>query len=127
RDTAVQIPGRRYISKINAAHAFGGPELTAQTINDVFHIPIDAYVVINFDGFKKIVDAVGGIDLNVEKRLKYDDNWGHLHVNLFPGYQHLSGEKAMGYVRIRKLDSDFNRSKRQHAFLEAVRTKLKSP
>ena len=127
RDTAVRIPGRRYISKINAAHAIGGPELAVQTISEEFQIPIDAYVVVNFDGFKKIVDAIGGIDLNVEKRLKYDDNWGRLHVNLHPGYQHLNGEEAMGYVRIRKLDNDFNRSKRQHAFLEAVRTKLKSP
>ncbi len=127
RDTAVRIPGHRYISKINAAHAIGGPDLAVQTISEVFRIPIDAYCVINFDGFKKIVDAIGGIDLNVEKRLKYDDNWGRLHVNLFPGYQHLNGEQAMGYVRVRKSDSDFHRSKRQHAFLEAVRTKLKQP
>lgn len=127
RDTAVRIPGRRHISKINAAHAYGGPELTIDTIRSVFGIDTDAYVVLNFEGFQKIVDAIGGIDINVEKRLKYDDNWGKLHVNLKPGYQHLNGYQAMGYVRMRHSDSDLMRSKRQHAFLEALRIKLKQP
>jgi LCP family protein required for cell wall assembly len=127
RDTAVRIPGRSGIHKINAAHSFGGPELTAETIETVFGIPTDAYVTINFDGFCKVVDAIGGVDLTVEKRLKYDDNWGGLHVNLYPGFQHLDGYKAMGYVRMRHSDSDEMRSKRQHNFLEAIRTKLKSP
>ncbi len=127
RDTAVHIPGRRGLSKINAAHSFGGPELTIDTIRECFGIPIDHYVTINFDGFCKVVDAIGGVDLTVEKRLKYDDNWGGLHINLYPGYQHLNGYQAMGYVRMRHSDSDEMRSKRQHAFLEAVRTKLKSP
>jgi len=127
RDTAVNIPGRRGIHKINAAHSFGGPNLTVETIQAVFGIPTDAYVTINFDGFCKVVDAIGGVDINVEKRLKYDDNWGGLHVNLYPGYQHLNGYQAMGYVRMRHSDNDEMRSKRQHAFLEAVRTKLKHP
>lgn len=127
RDTAVNIPGRRGIHKINAAHSFGGPPLTIETIQAVFGIPTDAYVTINFDGFCKVVDAIGGVDINVEKRLKYDDNWGGLHVNLYPGYQHLNGYQAMGYVRMRHSDSDEMRSKRQHAFLEAVRVKLKHP
>lgn len=127
RDTAVHIPGRRGIHKINAAHAFGGPELTAETIQTVFGIPTDCYVTINFDGFCKVVDAIGGVDLTVEKRLKYDDNWGGLHINLYPGFQHLNGYQAMGYVRMRHSDSDEMRSKRQHNFLEAVRTKLKHP
>ncbi|NLI00249.1 MAG: LCP family protein [Chthonomonadales bacterium] len=127
RDTAVRIPGRRGIHKINAAHSFGGPDLTIETIQTVFGIPTDAYVTINFDGFCKVVDAIGGVDLTVEKRLKYDDNWGGLHINLYPGFQHLNGYQAMGYVRMRHSDSDEMRSKRQHNFLEAVRTKLKNP
>jgi LCP family protein required for cell wall assembly len=127
RDTAVRIPGRRGIHKINAAHAFGGPVLTAETIETVFGIRTDRYVTINFDGFCKVVDAIGGVDLTVEKRLKYDDNWGNLHINLYPGFQHLDGYKAMGYVRMRHSDSDEMRSKRQHNFLEAVRTKLSHP
>ena len=127
RDTAVRIPGRRGIHKINAAHAFGGPERTAETIQTVFGIPTDHYVTINFDGFCRVVDAIGGVDLNVEKRLKYDDNWGGLHINLYPGFQHLDGYQAMGYVRMRHSDSDEMRSRRQHNFLEAVRNKLKNP
>jgi len=127
RDTAVHIPGRRGIHKINAAHAFGGPELTIETIESVFGIPIDAYVVLNFEGFQRIVDAIGGIYIRVEKQLDYDDNWGKLHIHLRPGYQHLNGYQAMGYVRMRHSDSDFMRSKRQHQFLEALRTKLKDP
>lgn len=127
RDTAVHIPGHRGIHKINAAHAFGGPDLTVDTIKQVLGITIDAYVTIDIQGFVRVVDALGGIDLNIEKRLKYDDNWGHLHINLFPGYQHLTGYQAMGYVRMRHSDSDEMRSKRQHAFLEALRTKIKSP
>lgn len=127
RDTAVSIPGRRGIYKVNAAHSFGGPDLLVQTIQSVFGITADAWVSVNFEGFQKIVDALGGVDINVEKRLKYDDNWGRLHVNLYPGYQHLNGYQAMGYVRMRHSDSDLKRSERQHQFLEAVRVKLKQP
>lgn len=126
RDTAVSIPGRRGLHKINAAHSFGGPMLAAETIQSAFGINTDAFVSINFDGFCDVVDAIGGVDINVEKRLKYDDNWGGLHVDLQPGYQHLNGYKAMGYVRMRHSDNDEMRSKRQHAFLESVRTKLKT-
>lgn len=126
RDTAVRIPGHR-INKINAANALEGPELTQQTIKETFGIDTDYYVSINFDTFRKIVDKVGGVDLTVEKRLKYDDNWGHLHVNLYPGFQHLDGYQAMGYVRIRHSDDDLHRAARQHAFLEAIRAKVASP
>jgi len=125
RDTAVSIPGRRGLHKINGAHNFGGPPLTAETVQAAFGIPTDAYVTINFEGFCKVVDAIGGVDINVAKRLKYDDNWGGLHINLYPGFQHLNGYQAMGYVRMRHSDNDEMRSKRQHEFLEAVRTKLR--
>jgi len=127
RDTAVRVPGYRGIAKINAAHSYGGPEKTIETIQSVFGVPVDAYVVLNFDGFQKIVDAIGGIDINVEKQMDYDDNWGRLHIHLKPGYQRLNGYQAMGYVRMRHSDSDLMRARRQHAFLEALRTKLKQP
>lgn len=127
RDSAVRIPGHDGIHKINAAHSFGGPDLTVETIRDVFKVQPDAYVVVNFEGFQKIVDALGGIDLDVEKKLDYDDNWGNLHIHLKPGYQHMNGYQAMGYVRMRHSDSDEMRSKRQHAFLEAMRIKIKTP
>jgi len=124
RDTAVIVPGHGY-HKINAAHAFGGPELTQQTIKNAFGIDTDYYVTLDFDGFQKVVNAVGGVDINVEKQLDYDDNWGNLHVHLKPGLQHLNGYQAMGYVRMRHSDNDLMRAERQHAFLEALRERIK--
>ncbi len=126
RDTAVHIPGHS-INKINAANALEGPDLTAETIKDTFGIDTDYYVSINFETFRKIVDKIGGVDLTVEKDLDYDDNWGNLHVHLKPGPQHLTGYQAMGYVRIRHSDDDLHRAARQHAFLEAIRDKVKTP
>jgi LCP family protein required for cell wall assembly len=126
RDTAVRIPGHG-IQKINAAHAFGGPALSQQTVKNVFGIDCPYYVRLNFDGFQQIVDAVGGVDLNVSKKLDYDDNWGHLHVHLKPGYQHLNGYAAMGFVRIRHSDDDLMRAERQHEFIAALKSRVMSP
>lgn len=123
RDTAVRIPGHG-VQKINAAHAFGGPALTAQTIKECFSIPTDNYLTLNFVAFQKVVDAVGGVDLTVHKELNYDDNWGNLHIHLHPGFQHMNGYKAMGYVRIRHTDDDLARAERQHEFLEALRSRV---
>lgn len=126
RDSAVRLPGYKGIHKINAAHSYGGPQLTVDTIKSVFGVSADAVVSVNFEGFQQIVDAIGGVDVDVTKPLNYDDNWGNLHVHLKPGFQHLTGYQAMGFVRIRKLDSDEMRSKRQHEFLEALRSKVKT-
>jgi LCP family protein required for cell wall assembly len=126
RDSAVEIPNRG-VHKINAAHAFGGPDLTIATIKSVFGVDIDYYAAIHFDGFKKVVDAVGGVEVDVEKKLDYDDNWGNLHIHLKPGLQRLNGYQAMGYVRMRHSDSDLMRSKRQQKFLEALRAQIKNP
>lgn len=126
RDAAVKI-AKHGVRKINAAHQYGGPELVKSTIKNMFGIDVDYYATIDFEGFQKMVDAVGGVDLEVHKRLKYDDNWGGLHINLYPGVQHLDGYKAMGYVRMRHSDSDFERAKRQHEFLEALRGQVMKP
>jgi LCP family protein required for cell wall assembly len=127
RDTAVRIPGRRGIHKINAAHMFGGPALAKETIRSVFGIDTDYYLTLDFDGFKKVVDAIGGVDLTIRRNMDYDDNWGNLHIHLRPGYQHLTGNQAMGYVRYRHGDNDLMRSTRQHEFLESVRDRVKNP
>ena len=126
RDTRVRIPGHG-IHKINAAHAYGGPLLACATIQDVFGITPDYYVDLNFEGFQQIVDAVGGVDVNVHQPLDYDDNWGRLHIHLKPGQQHLNGYRAMGYVRFRHTDNDLARAQRQHEFLEALRSRVTSP
>lgn len=126
RDTAVHIPDYS-THKINAAHQFGGPELTQRTIKESFGIDTDAYVTLHFEAFQKMVDTVGGVDITVKKPLDYDDNWADLHIHLKPGYQHLNGYQAMGYVRIRHSDSDLMRAERQHEFLEALRKQVSSP
>lgn len=126
RDTAVHIPGHG-THKINAAHQFDGPTLTQATIKEDFGIDTDAYVTLHFEAFQKIVDTVGGVDINVKKQLDYDDNWALLHIHLKPGMQHLNGYQAMGYVRIRHSDSDLMRAERQHEFMEALRKQISTP
>lgn len=127
RDTAVQIPGHRGYQKVNAAHAFGGNDLSTKTIQQDFGITSDYTVSLDFDSFKQVVDAVHGVDLTVDKKLDYDDNWANLHIHLKPGYQHLNGYHAMGFVRIRHTDDDFHRQERQHQFVEALRKKVTDP
>jgi LCP family protein required for cell wall assembly len=124
RDMRAEIPGHGQ-QRINAAYSLGerdeigGAELCRQTVEQLLGVPLEYYVTVNFEGFQHIVDLLGGVDIDVEKRMKYDDNWGHLHINLQPGLQHLNGEQAMGYVRYR-LDSDYERMRRQREFLQAM-------
>jgi LCP family protein required for cell wall assembly len=126
RDTRAEIPGHG-VGKINGAHARGGPELTAETVKKNFGIPTDKYVALDFQGFEKAIDLLGGVDLTVDKKMDYDDNWGHLHIHLKPGPQHLDGQQAMGFVRFRHSDSDLVRVQRQQALLAAIKLKLFSP
>ncbi|MHB1460527.1 MAG: LCP family protein [Armatimonadota bacterium] len=126
RDTWVDIPGHGK-HKINAAHAIGGSELVMATLRDWVGVTSDQWVSINYRGFKQAVDALGGIKINVDKQLDYDDNWGDLHVHLKPGDQVLDGDQALGFVRIRKCDSDFGRIERQQQFMHALKLKLADP
>jgi LCP family protein required for cell wall assembly len=125
RDTRAFIPGHG-VSKINAAHAFGGPQLASQTVQENFGIPTDHYVALDFDGFQQAIDLLQGVDLTVDRKMDYDDNWGHLHIHLMPGPQHLNGEQAMGFVRFRHADSDLVRTQRQQALLAALKAKMVS-
>lgn len=121
RDTRVKIPdhGTR---KINAAYQLGGSSLTIKTIEDFTGFQINHYAVVDFEGFKEIIDAIGGIDIDVEKRM-YDPRLGN-KIDLHPGYQHLNGRKALGYVRFRRTDDDFHRIERQQKFIKAVTEKM---
>jgi len=125
RDTRVRIPDHGY-HKINSAMAFGGPELTAQTIQEWLDVPVDHYVVVYYRVFRRVVDLLGGITLYVDKPMHYDDNWGDLHVHLEPGWHRLDGQQALGYVRYRQ-DSDLMRIERQHNFLAAVKEHFRHP
>jgi len=119
RDTRVKIPGvgKR---KVNAAYQYGGPKLMVQTVEDFTGLDINHYAVVDFQGFKEVIDAIGGVDIDVEKKLV-----DHRHqINIRPGYQHMDGEEALKYVRIRKVDDDFGRIERQQKFLKAVVQKV---
>ena len=126
RDTRAYIPGHG-TTKINAAHQIGGPKLSEEVVSDTFGIPTDKYLALDFEGFEQAIDTLGGVDLAVDKKMDYDDNWGHLHIHLKPGFQHLNGQQAMGFVRFRHSDSDLVRTRRQQALIAALKTKLRSP
>ena len=129
RDTRVKIRGRGY-DKINAAFAYGGVRLTESTVENFLGIDIDHYVLINTNSFVKIIDAIGGIDIDVEKRMFYEDPWdddGGLVIDLYPGEQHMDGKTAVTYVRYRDTEGDIGRVKRQQAFMAACMDKVTSP
>ncbi len=119
RDTRVKIKGRGW-DKINAAFAYGGQQLTRETVQDFLGIKLDNYVVVDFQGFKGLVDAVGGVDINVEKRMYYYDPYDGFEIDLRPGTQHMDGKTAMQYVRYRDEEGDIGRIRRQQKFLMAL-------
>ena len=128
-DTRVKIKGHGF-DKINAAYAYGGRKLTQETIESLLNTHIDHYIKINVHGFTKIIDALGGIDIDVEKRMYYEDPWdddGGLYIDLQPGMQHMDGKTAITYVRYRDEEGDIGRIKRQQNFMKAVMDKLVSP
>ncbi|MFT9849663.1 LCP family protein [Aneurinibacillus sp. REN35] len=122
RDSWVEIPGYRK-SRINTAYEVGGPELMAQTVENLTGLPIQYYVTTDFKGFEKVVDALGGVDLYVEKDMEYylyEEN-GYYDIILKKGQQHLDGRKALQYARFRhdKM-GDFSRTERQRKLLKAL-------
>ena len=138
RDTLVNIPGHG-AGKLNAAYAHGGPELVMRTLNENFGLNIMHYVAVDFTALVNLVDALGGVEVNVTEA-----EMGRINQNLDAararfeamGYSapaltqcgeatHLNGVQALYYARIRKLDSDFMRAARQRALLEAMLRKLK--
>ena len=129
RDTRVKIRGRGY-DKINAAFAYGGVKLSESTVENFLGIDIDHYVLINTQSFVKIIDAIGGVDIDVEKRMYYEDPWdddGGLVIDLYPGEQHMDGKTAVTYVRYRDSEGDIGRVKRQQAFMAACMDRVTSP
>lgn len=127
RDTRATIPGVGEM-KINASFAFGGPSLTVKTVEQFLGVPVHYYVKLGPHSFAQIIDAIGGIEVDVEKDMKYDDNWADLHIDLKKGRQILNGEQATHYIRFRKDNQgDIGRVGRQQKLLLAVFDKLKSP
>ncbi len=125
------------VSKINEMTSYAGiehiREFTIDEIENMLGIQVDNYVIITIDAFKQIVDAIGGVEVDVPaldgNGLHYDDNYADLHIHLEPGLQVLDGEAAEGLVRFRKgyAEGDVGRIKTQQLFLEAFAKKITSP
>jgi LCP family protein required for cell wall assembly len=124
RDSYVDVP-RNGKNRINAAYAFGGPELLVQTVEQNTGLRIDGYMEIGFGGFVNVIDALDGIRMCLPNAIKDRDS----HLDLPKGCQTLSGTEALGYVRMRKADprGDFGRVERQREMLAAVAAKAASP
>ena len=105
--------------KLNHAYAYGGATLAMQTINYNFDLDLTRYVAFNFEGVQHVIDAMGGIELEIkEYEVPYISNVSK------SGYQHLSGEQALAYMRVRYADSDYVRMDRQTTVMKAMFSKL---
>jgi LCP family protein required for cell wall assembly len=127
RDSYMDLPGKGH-DKVNHAMAFGGPKLVKESLEKFLDVKIDRYVSIDFDGFRQIVDEVGGVSVDVKKRMKYSDPSDDTYIDLQPGLQSLSGEQALDYARYRKSDlgkedSDYQRITRQQEIIQALAAK----
>ncbi len=124
--------GTRSVSKINEMTAYGGIEnirdFTINQLENMFGIKIDNYIILDLNAFRKIVDAIGGVEMDVPRDMYYVDNAGGLHINLKAGVQVLDGEKAEKLVRFRRYpDGDVGRVEMQQIFLKAFADTVMSP
>jgi LCP family protein required for cell wall assembly len=137
RDLYVDVPGHGY-TRINAAHTYGesaapggGPRLVAQAIADNFGVPVHRTVRLNFQGFVAIVDAAGGVDIDVAFPITDTayptDDYGITTIHFDPGTQHMDGERALQYARTRHSSNDFKRAERQQQVVQALIRKLANP
>lgn len=132
RDTRVKANGE-YV-KINALVGKGGEKILIDMVENMTGLHVDYYITANFKGFKEIVDALGGVEVEVPFDMDYDDPYQNLHIHLKKGKQILDGKKAEGFVRYRKgnhkgegyEDGDLGRIKMQQQFIqEFIRQKFK--
>lgn len=129
RDTRVWIPEKEVYTKINHAFAYGGKELTIKTVEEFLNIPIDYYVTVNFEGFKNIVDILGGIEVNVPFDFKQNsDDRVAEKLEFKEGPMTLDGRYALAYARMRLEDprGDLGRNERQKEVVMAIIDKLTS-
>lgn len=132
RDLWVTVPGYDE-NRINTAHYTGdledypggGPALAKKTVQYNLGVPVHCYIRIDFDGFRKIIDTIGGIDIDVKEPIKDekypDENYGYDPLYIPAGLQHMDGDLALKYARTRHGGSDFERAKRQQEVLFAIR------
>lgn len=126
RDTRVMI-GNNY-QKINAAYAINKEELAVKTVRQLTGLPIHNYFVIDFEGFREIIDELGGVEFNVPQKMDYEDPYQDLYIHLEPGLQVLDGEKAEQLIRFRRYGmGDLKRIDIQQQFLAALVEQKLSP
>lgn len=131
RDLVVDHPGcgdrAPWRDRINTAYAFCGPTGAVKTVKQLTGIPINYVIVVNFRAFKQIVNKVGGVYIDVDRRY-FNDNTGfeenYATINIQPGYQKLTGGAALDYARFRHTDSDLSRIARQQAFVKAFKQQV---
>lgn len=122
RDLYVKIPGKSS-NRINASYAYGGVNLLNKTLKQNFYIYVDGNVVVDFEDFKEIINMIGGVDIKLTKKEADHLNKGR---SLYKeGMNHMTGGMALAYARIRKIDSDFQRTNRQRVVLNAILEKVK--
>jgi len=125
RDSYVEIAGDG-MDKINHAYSYGGLDLLIETVEQTLQVPVDYYAVTDFAGFESVVDTLGGVEINVDKRMYYQTYDGLIDIE--EGSQVLDGEKALQYVRYRHDElGDITRVSRQQQFLIALFNKMMAP
>lgn len=133
RDTLIQINGKN--QKINAAHAFGGVNLLVEEVEELLNIDVNYYAKVDYDGFRNVIDSIGGVDITIPNNMYYDDASQNLHINFKKGETvHLDGKKAEEFFRWRQnndgtglANGDIGRIENQHMLMEKVIDKFKSP
>ena len=125
RDLYVHIPYMKLQNRINAANAFGGPNMAIKCVNEALGLNISRYASINFNGFKDLVDLLGGVELEITAGEANQINLS-TQGGVKEGLAMLNGAQALEYCRIRNLDNNFGRNERQRKFLEAVVKKVLS-
>jgi LCP family protein required for cell wall assembly len=130
RDLVVNIPGCKgqlpFSGRINEAYTYCGPQGTLRTVKELTGISINYIITVNFVGFREIVDKLGGVYVDVDHRYFNDNSNGENYatIDLHSGYQHLTGNQALDYVRFRHTDSDLYRVVRQQNFVKALKQQV---
>ncbi len=129
RDTQVEFPGQRGVTKINHANFLGGPRLAADVIGyNLNDVEVDRYVRFSTGAFRELVDLVGGVEVYVPRRMQYVDNTQGLRIDLEQGLQVLSGDQAEQFARFRSdAYGDIGRVQRQQILMKALFKRLTNP
>ncbi len=124
RDSLVPIEGRGW-NRINAAYSFDGVGLAVNTVNQLFDLDIQRFVVVDFNGVTDFIDRAGGITISLtQKEVDYLSNYSGGKVHYEVGPNKFNGDRALVYMRIRKIDSDFKRTARQRNVIETLAKKI---